>query len=107
MNSIGTECRFAQTTHLPKCNGNQHCTIPDLAIAFNSGVSELRYVVAWNETIAFLVARWIFSVFTRLQATTSCSRLMRSSFRSWGRAAIYNSRCAVASLRLSTASYNL
>ncbi|KAJ7463602.1 hypothetical protein FB451DRAFT_1264992 [Mycena latifolia] len=38
--------------------------VPDLAIAFNSGVSELQYVAAWKETIAFLVARRIPSIFT-------------------------------------------
>lgn len=37
-------------------------SIPDLAIAFNSGASE--YVTGWKETAAFLVANKIPSVFT-------------------------------------------
>ncbi|KAJ6595070.1 hypothetical protein DFH09DRAFT_974239 [Mycena vulgaris] len=38
-------------------------TVPDLAIAFDSGASEPQFAAAWKRTIAFLVAREIPSVF--------------------------------------------
>ncbi|KAJ7660364.1 hypothetical protein DFH06DRAFT_1472391 [Mycena polygramma] len=52
---------------LPRVMGNRY-SIPDLAIAFNSGGSEVKYYAAWKRTCAFLVANKIPSVFTAYTA---------------------------------------
>ncbi|KAF7335668.1 MYND-type domain-containing protein [Mycena venus] len=52
---------------LPRKMGGTY-TVPDLAIAFNSGASEFRHAAAWKKTAAFLVSRNIPSVFTAYTA---------------------------------------
>jgi hypothetical protein len=39
-------------------------TVPDLAIAFNSGVSDPAFVTGWEKTIAFLLSHNVPCVFT-------------------------------------------
>ncbi|KAJ6595153.1 hypothetical protein DFH09DRAFT_1025002 [Mycena vulgaris] len=68
---------------LPRIMGPRY-SVPDLAIAFNSGASEPPDLAAWKKTIAFLVSRSIPSVFTAYgqeDATTDSALLAASGAR--------------------------
>ncbi|KAG5635599.1 hypothetical protein H0H81_010671 [Sphagnurus paluster] len=54
---------FAQTYHEYARNQGKKFTIPDLAVAFNSGSSQ-ECVKSWEETMEFLVKKKITTVFT-------------------------------------------